>query len=239
MGKPKEGGGLVFNQIRKGRISDNIVAQIKSAIFTGTYRPGDKLPSEEELKNLFNVSRVPLREALRSLEEMGFVTIRSGVLGGAFVAQMGIKSVSDSLTNMIRLGKINDSDIWEFRLSNEPYMARLAAERCTDWDIKQMEEIISVREKAIKARKIPVVSNIDFHQAIARATKNPLHILIMDAISEILLETFKRLHFSLEDHQSIVKFHRKILDCFKKKETQKVGDLMFIHLKDVRERLKI
>ena len=102
-----------------------------------------------------------------------------------------------------------------------------------------MEEMISVREKAVKAQKTPVVSNIDFHQAIARATKNPLHILIMDTLSEILLESFKRLHFSLDDHQSIAKFHRKILECFKKKETQKVGDLMFIHLKDVRERLKI
>jgi DNA-binding FadR family transcriptional regulator len=239
MNPPKIGEEVVFNQVRKGRISDNIVAQIKSAIFTGTYRAGDKLPSEQELKKLFNVSRVPLREALRSLEEMGLITIRSGVSGGAFVAQMGTKSVSDSLSNMIRLGKISDSDIWDFRLSSEPNMTRLAAERSTDWDIKQMEEIISMREKAIKARKIPVVSNIDFHQAIARATKNPLHILIMDAIGEILLESFKRLHFSLDDHQSIVKFHRKILECFKKKDIQQVGVLMTIHLKDVRERLKI
>ncbi len=239
MGIRREGEALVFNQVRKGRISDNIVAQIKSAIFTGSYRPGDKLPSEEELKNLFNVSRVPLREALRSLEEMGFVTIRSGVSGGAFVAQMGIKSVSDSLSNMIRLGKISDSDIWEFRLSNEPSMARLAAERCTDWDIKQMEEMILLRERAIRARKTPLVSNIDFHQAIARATKNPLHILVMDAISEILLESFKRLHFSLADHQSIARFHRKILACMKKKDAQPVGDLVYNHLKDVKERLKI
>ena len=40
---------MVFNQVRQGRISDNIVAQIKDAVFTGTYRPGDKLPSETEL----------------------------------------------------------------------------------------------------------------------------------------------------------------------------------------------
>jgi DNA-binding FadR family transcriptional regulator len=239
MAAAQKGEILVFNQVRKGRISDNIVAQIKSAIFTGTYRAGDKLPSEEELKNLFNVSRVPLREALRSLEEMGLVTIRPGVSGGAFVAQMGTKSVSDSLSNMIRLGKISDSDIWEFRMSNEPTMARLAAERSTDWDINQMEEMISVRERAIKARKIPVVSNIDFHQAIARATKNPLHILIMDAIGEVLLESFKRLHFSLDDHQSIAKFHRKILECIKKKDIQQVGDLIYNHLKDVKNRLKI
>src|SRR4030067_1637872 len=129
---------MVFNQVRQGRISDNIVAQIKNAILSGAYKPGDKLPSEKELERLFNVSRVPLREALRSLEEMGLILIKPGVLGGAFVAQMGIKSVSDSLSNMIRLGKISISDIWEFRMLIEPNITRLASERRSDWDIQQM-----------------------------------------------------------------------------------------------------
>ena len=141
---------MVFNQVRQGRISDNIVAQIKNAILTGIYRPGDKLPPEKELTRLFNVSRAPLREATRSLEEMGLIMIKPGVAGGAFVSQMSIKSVSDSLSNMIRLGKINISDIWEFRILIEPNVSRLAAERHNDWEIKQMEEITLVREKAVK-----------------------------------------------------------------------------------------
>jgi DNA-binding FadR family transcriptional regulator len=230
---------LVFNQVRQGRISDNIVAQIKKAIFTGIYQPGDKLPPEKELKRLFNVSRVPLREALRSLEEMGLITIRPGVSGGAFVAQMGIKSVSDSLSNMVRLGKITISDIWEFRMLIEPNITRLASERRNDRDIEQMEEMVSIREKAVKSRKTPVVSSIDFHQAITRAAKNPLSILIMDTIGEILTEEFKKFNFSVADHQSIIKYHREILDCLKKRKSQKVGDIIYSHLMDVKKRLKI
>ena len=230
---------MVFNQVRQGRISDNIVAQIKNAIFTGTYRPGDKLPSETELKNLFNVSRVPLREALRSLEEMGLIAIKPGVLGGAFVAEMGTKSVSDSLSNMMRLGKITIRDIWQFRLLIEPNVCRLAARECSQWDIQQMEEMVSIREKAVKAKKAPVVSDIDFHHTIARSTKNPLVVLIMDAIGQSLLDHFKRLNFSLGDHRSINAFHRRILECLKKKDADKVGDLMVGHLTDVKRRLKI
>ncbi|MDI7258911.1 MAG: FadR/GntR family transcriptional regulator [Thermodesulfobacteriota bacterium] len=230
---------MVFNQVRQGRISDNIVAQIKNAILTGDYKSGDKLPSEKELEKLFNVSRVPLREALRSLEEMGMIVIKAGVLGGAFVAQMGIKSVSDSLSNMVRLGKISVGDIWEFRLSIEPSISRLAAERRTDWDIQQMEEMTSIREKAVKTRKAPVVSNIDFHQAIAMAAKNPLIILVMNTIAEILMEEFKRFNFSLSDHQSIIKFHREIFNCIKNRDSQHVGDIMYVHLMDVKKRLKI
>jgi GntR family transcriptional regulator, transcriptional repressor for pyruvate dehydrogenase complex len=230
---------LVFNQVRQGRISDNIVAQVKDAIFTGMYRPGNKLPSEMELRKLFNVSRVPLREALRSLEEMGLITIKPGVLGGAFVAEMGIKSVTDSLSNMMRLGKISLGDIWQFRLLIEPGICRLAATERTEWDIRQMEEIVSIRERAVKARRIPAFSDIDFHRTMARATKNPLLILIMDAIGQSLLADLKRLNFSLADHRSINTFHRKILEALKRKDEKRVGDLMRDHLTDVKGRLKI
>jgi len=230
---------VVFNQVRQGRISDNIVAQIKDAIYTGIYRPGDKLPSETELKRLFNVSRVPLREALRSLEEMGLIAIKPGVLGGAFVAEMGIKSVSDSLFSMMRLGKISIKDIWQFRLLIEPSICRLAATERSDWDLQQIEEMISLREKAVKAKKIPVVSDIDFHHSIARSTKNPLLILIMDAVGQSLFINMKRLHLSLNDHVSINKFHRKILEGLKEKDAEGVGDLMNTHLADVSQRLKI
>jgi GntR family transcriptional regulator, transcriptional repressor for pyruvate dehydrogenase complex len=230
---------LIFNQVRQGRISDNIVAQIKNAIFTGIYRPGDKLPSEAELKKLFNVSRVPLREALRSMEEMGLINIRPGVTGGAFVAEMGTKTVTDSLSNMVRLGKVDIRDIWEFRILLEPSVGRLAAQEATDWDIKQMEEIVMTREKAVKARKAPVVSNIDFHQAVARSTKNPLVTLVMNTLEEILMDHMKRFTFSLSDHQHINKYHREILDAIKKRDADKVGKLLHAHLIDTKERLKI
>lgn len=161
------------------------------------------------------------------------------VSGGAFVAAMGTKSISESVSNMMRLGKISISDIWGFRILIEPNICRLAAAGLTDWDIEQMEEKLSIREKAVKARKAPVVSDIDFHQVIARSTGNPLVILIMDAIGQILLETLKRFNFSLSDHQHINKFHREILECLKKRDAQKVGDLMQAHLMDVRGRLKI
>jgi DNA-binding FadR family transcriptional regulator len=229
---------LVFNQVRQGRISDSIVFQIKNAILTGIYRPGDKLPSEKELIKLFNVSRVPLREAMRSLEEMTLITIKPGVGGGAFVNQMSIKSVSDSLSNMIRLGNISVRDIWGFRLLIEPNICCKAAQYRTDWDLKQMEDMITNLEKAIESRRIPIITNMDFHQIIARASKNPLSILIMDTIGEILLEVYKKFNFSLTDHKNILRFHKKIFECIKKKETQKLGVLMKAHLMDNMKRLK-
>lgn len=230
---------MVFDQIRHGRISDNIVSQIKNAIFTGIYKPGDKLPPEKELIKLFNVSRVPLREALRSLQEMGLITIRPGIGGGAFVNQMGIKPVIESLSNMLRLGKIHIGEIWEFRLTVEPNIAFLASQRRDNLDIKQIEEINSIREKEIQGRKAPVISNIDFHQAVAKASKNSLLIMVIDAIAMILMEELKKFQFSLKDHQNIFKYHKEITECIKRKDSEKAKTLMYNHLMDVKRRLKI
>ena len=135
---------MIFNQVRQGRISDSIVAQIKNAIFTGIYRPGDKLPSEAELKKLFNVSRVPLREALRSLEEMGLIHIKSGVTGGAFVAEMGTKLVSDSLydADKFRWGPDNFTvTLWLLIES-----AGLSLERLYHSFIEKMEGIKKIKK---------------------------------------------------------------------------------------------
>ena len=80
---------MTLDRVNRGRISDNIVTQIKNAILSDRYTAGDKLPFENELRNLFNVSRVPLREALRSLEQMGLISTKQGVFGGTFVAEDG------------------------------------------------------------------------------------------------------------------------------------------------------
>ena len=169
---------------------------------------------------------------------MGLITIKPGVGGGAFVSQMSIKSVSDSLSNMIRLGNISVKDIWGFRLLIEPNICCMAAQYRTDWDLKQMEDMITNLEKAIESRKIPIVTNMDFHQIIARASKNPLSILIMDAIGETLLEIYKKFNFSLTDHKNILRFHKRIFECIQKKDAQKIGRIMEVHLIDNLKRLK-
>jgi GntR family transcriptional repressor for pyruvate dehydrogenase complex len=120
----------------------------------------------------------------------------------------------------------------------EPSICCKAAQYRTDWDLKQMEEMITDLEKAIESRRIPIVTNMDFHQIIARASKNPLSILIMDTIGEILLEAYKKFNFSLTDHKNILRFHKKIFECIKKKDTQKLGALMKAHLMDNMKRLK-
>ncbi|OPY77821.1 MAG: HTH-type transcriptional regulator LutR [Syntrophorhabdus sp. PtaU1.Bin153] len=228
----------VFEEVTRGRLSDNLVHQIKNSIVNGIYKPGEKLPPEKELLEIFNVSRGTLREALKSLERLGFVVVKTGVLGGAYVTDRAIRSFSKTLYDVFRMNKVSFHELLEVREIIEPGIAALAAERRTEADIKQLEDVIALREKSIKADKIPIVVNIDWHQAVAEASKNQMLCLIIDATAMILNDEFKKISLSLKDHRAILEFHKKVTACIKAKDSKGASTLMQEHIIDVSKRLK-
>ena len=227
-----------FKQVKRGRVSDSVLKQIKQSIITGAYRPGDKLPSEKELMEAFNVSRGSLREALRTLEEFGFIVVKPGATGGAYVTSEGMKSLANRLYDIMLMERISFDEILQFRLLTEPGMARLAAEHRTEEDIRVLEEINRVRERAIKAGKIPIIVNIDFHQALAKASKNKMVSLLIDAVALLFNSEFKKIGLSIEDHRAILEAHKRLTRYIKNGEADKAAKAMYEHALDVSKRLK-
>ncbi len=227
-----------FKQVKRGRVSDSVLKQIKQSIINGTYRPGDKLPSEKELMEAFNVSRGSLREALRTLDEFGFIVVKPGASGGAYVRSEGMKSLANRLYDIMLMEQISFDEILQVRLLVEPGMARLAAENRTQEDIRELEELNHTREKSIKAGKIPIIVNIDFHQTIAKASKNKLVSLLIDAIAVLLNNEFKKMSLSLEDHQSILKYHKIITEHVRNRDGESASKAMQKHTIDVIKRFK-
>jgi len=227
-----------FKQVKRGRVSDSVLKQIKQSIIGGTYRPGDKLPSEKELMEAFNVSRGSLREALRTLEEFGFIMVKPGAAGGAYVTSEGISSIANRLYDIMLMERISFDEILQFRLLTEPGMARLAAENRTEEDIEALDEMNRIREKAIKAGKIPIIVNIDFHQALAKASRNKMVSLLMDAVALLFNNEFKKMSLSLEDHSAILEAHKKLTRHIRNREGEKAAKVMYEHTLDVTKRLK-
>jgi GntR family transcriptional regulator, transcriptional repressor for pyruvate dehydrogenase complex len=232
------GSTVKFKQVKRGRVSDSVLKQIKQSIISGAYGPGDKLPSEKELMEAFNVSRGSLREALRTLEEFGFIVVKPGAGGGAYVTSESIRSIANRLYDIMLMERISFEEILQFRLLTEPGMARLAAENRTEEDVSVLEEMNRVREKAIKAGKIPIIVNIDFHQALAKASKNKMVSLLMDAVALLFNNEFKKMSLSLEDHSAILEAHKKLIRHIKNREGEKAAKAMYEHTLDVTKRLK-
>src|SRR6266571_89689 len=125
---------------RSGRVSETIARRIKKQISDGALVPGEKLPAERHMAQRYRTSRVSVREAYRSLEELGLLTIRRGAEGGAFIADIDHRPVMRSLSLMLRLGKTTNEEITEARLLVEPPIARLAARRARPEDIERLQE---------------------------------------------------------------------------------------------------
>ena len=113
MRKPTDRG--TFRTARQSRIFQDVVDQIQEAILSGKFQTGDMLPSEREMREIFQVSRGTLREALRVLEQKGLIEIRLGVSGGAMVKAAMAETLTESLGLMLRLRKISLDHLHEFR----------------------------------------------------------------------------------------------------------------------------
>ncbi|WP_083455673.1 FadR/GntR family transcriptional regulator [Desulfosarcina cetonica] len=83
-----------FTPIKTSRASEDVFLQLKAAILSGKFKPGSKLPSERELTAEFQVSRGVIREAIRMLELSGFLAIRQGHGGGAYVTDLTLSHVA-------------------------------------------------------------------------------------------------------------------------------------------------
>ncbi|MFH0799857.1 MAG: GntR family transcriptional regulator, partial [Pseudomonadota bacterium] len=119
----------MFKSVRPDRISQTIVDQIKEAIFQKKIKIGDKLPSERQMMEQFETSRVTVREALKNLENSGILEIRRGTQGGAFVRDPDVKFVSSFLQDMFSMGNIKVFDLTEARMAIEPFSVKIATER--------------------------------------------------------------------------------------------------------------
>src|SRR5436190_16888056 len=114
------------NTGRTDRVSEVIARRIKKQISDGRLSAGHKLPAERDMARQFKTSRVSVREAYRSLEELGLLRIRRGADGGAFIAVVDHEPVRRSMSLVFGLGNVSHAEITEARMLIEPLVARLA-----------------------------------------------------------------------------------------------------------------
>lgn len=120
-----------FKPIKPLRISEEVAQQLKESIMFGHFKPGERLPTERELSEQFQVSRAATREALRVLENAGFIVTRQGATGGAFVTSLSFERISDGFLDLFMAEKISIAEINHVRVLVEPEVARLAAQHVT------------------------------------------------------------------------------------------------------------
>jgi len=146
-----------------------VVDQLRRAIHSGAFVPGDKFPPERELSKQLGVSRASVREAIRVLEGEGYVETRRGASGGIIVLDRG--QTEDRLAEVIRARLPEIEQAIDFRLAVECGAARLAAVRRTDEDLAILRAAFTTMASSRETRRFRAADSA-FHQGIAKAARN-------------------------------------------------------------------
>ena len=222
---------------RSGRVSATIARRIKKQISAGALVSGEKLPAERDMAQRFRTSRVSVREAYRSLEELGLLVIRRGAEGGAFIRDLDHAPMMRSLSLMLRLGKTTNEEITEARLLVEPPIARLAARRARPEDVERLQYVVRQQETALQRRGHYGPFDLQFHRSVAECARNlPLKVL-MDALSDLTVEVVAGLDLSTGTQHQVCDSHRLIADAIEQRNEEAAYRLMLRHVAQIQSRL--
>ncbi len=201
-----------FSPVSSNKLYIQIYNQVHSAIVSGRFKVGDKLPSEKELCQIFNVSRVPVREALCALELNGLVDSVQG--GGVYVKEL------PSTENEIPQD-VEPQEIIHVRMLLEPDIAREAAQHLDDENRKILENILVKFRTEAKVGVITKATDRAFHLAVAKASGSALYGMLMELVFKtmeqelwelILSRTIATQKYQDQNNQEHIRICEAILD---------------------------
>jgi GntR family transcriptional repressor for pyruvate dehydrogenase complex len=246
--KPK----AVFAPIKSSRMFEEVSNRIKKFIFDGVFKPGDKLPPETELAQQFNVGRQSIREALRILELSGFITIQKGGGGGAVIKDTISSTISELFYDAFLLEKITIEELTVARVEIEKTVLKYVIQNADESDIKRLQENIRKSHEKIANNEVVIDENIQFHKLLARASKNHLFVIVVEAITTAVRHFMSQLgpdsefsehkkwyNESIIRSKNTVEFHQHILDAIVANDLDQAIELLEAHLHEVKNRLQL
>lgn len=225
----------MFQSATKDKMSTHIIRQVREAILKGDLQPGECLPSEKELIHQFGVSKHTLREALRTLEAMGFIEIKRGAGGGPVVSEVDMQTTRDSIANFLHFQNVSVSSLSEVRKILEPYLARRAAERFSAKEVENLTNIDAKCQEVFQKQKniVGTREEIDFHVFLAKASRNPVMEMILDFVNSILTDIKAHMKPGAEFSEHVLTSHRKILEAIKAGDGDAAEKAMYDHICEV------
>jgi GntR family transcriptional regulator, transcriptional repressor for pyruvate dehydrogenase complex len=224
--------------IKPKRISDQVFEQLRELIFRGEFKPGEKIMTERELSEAFDVSRTSVRDAINKLVVMGLLEQKQGQ--GTFVRSPGGRD-HKFMSEAMRSQNATLLDLLEVRMGLECNSAALAAQRAVERDITFMEDSLRELNEEMAAGRLGASADTSFHMAIAYATHNPLQVYIMKRFYDFLFygieENLIKLYEEPEQLNQISAQHRDIVDAIKDHDPQKAYSVTKRHIEYVMQRV--
>jgi GntR family transcriptional repressor for pyruvate dehydrogenase complex len=214
--------------IKKVNLHKQIADRIQKLIEDEHLEPGTRLPPERTLAEQMVVNRATLREGIRLLEQRGLVKMKPGM--GTFVVNVPIHTVSDSLQRYTTLGLGGTEDLLVLREILEPEIAALAAENATNEEVEELKAKIEIMDKAVNKNDVSlyVSSDEDFHELLAKASRNELIAGIMKGLRNNLID--HRRFIIKELHEENRRANLDVFEAVLKKKPEAARKAMKSHM---------
>lgn len=181
--------------IRSGRASEDIALKLEAAILDGRLAPGERLPSERDMQVRFGMGRGVVREAIKMLQQKGLLEVRKGAKGGAYVRQLQLANVSESLALFLKQQPVAPEKLIEFRESVDQTITLLAIARATAGEKAQLLAEALRFEALLRGPEPDPAATAELDRQLnlmlARMAANPLFEWVMHAL---------QMGFSSQDH---------------------------------------
>jgi len=223
----------LFHPFPRERLYEQIAEHIEQLISSGQLQQGDRLPPERELAEKLGVARGVVREAVKLLGARGLVTVQPG--RGTFIAEMSSDSVSDHLGRFFRLGNKSHSDLNELRRILEVEVACLAAQRAKPEHLAEMKRAIQEMDSNIKSAERYVAADMDFHLALAKATRNEMFPLLIEVLADLLRESRHMIFQVAGAPERGQLWHQRIYEAVMGHDTVAAREAMHQHMQQVAE----
>lgn len=168
--------------IKRVSLSEQVLESIVKYVQEHGMQVGDKLPTEGEFSEIFQVSRTSIREAMKALGFSGAVESIPGK--GTFICAPMMNSILNKSENLVFQANVSISQIMEVRTAVEVLAAELAIERGSDDEIERVADAMEDLRRAVRSQKPWGVQGSSFHVRIAEAAKNPLLVKLVDSYSD-------------------------------------------------------
>jgi DNA-binding FadR family transcriptional regulator len=235
-------------EIRQPKRGDLVAEEIKRLITEKDLKPGDRLPREAELQQLYSVSKSTIREALKSLEVQGLIKVSTGPSGGGMVVEVPLDRTLQLLQNYLFFKDVSIDDIYTARQLLEPELAAGAVPYLTDADFAALEANIECcngagepndRDHVVRQRQ----EDMTFHDILAAASPNPFLRFLCELINEMIRQLIEfRNDTPLTEHRRFgsanVKIHREILKAARERDAERVRALMVEHMTEAPKYVK-
>lgn len=218
---------IMENGLQKAHLYEQVADLLERQIIH-EHKGGVRLPSEQQLAEQYQVSRTIIREALKLLKERGLIDSKIG--SGAYVTIPEAQNMADVVYRIVQMNHIDYVNVFDMRTILETESISRAAKYVTNGELYEMEKVLDKLKEPDLTYKERSEYDFDFHYMIAKASRNPLLAIMIEAIGSICREIIHRAFMARGGVDDSIIRHDRILKALQSHDERAARQSIVEHL---------